>query len=141
MATPTLSLATMGSSRKKHPNKSVQNDDKSKGSIEKSSSPKLVLSNSDKKLRKFWGQEVNEDSIYSIYLKKITYSFNCDDIITKLKFDEDSELVTRCDQTDSSNHKKSPRRTTTWYDNEQVRYLILILILFSKYFLWSVLSN
>ncbi len=118
MATPTLSLATMGSTKKKQSNKNVQNEVKTKDSI-LSSTPKLVLN--DKKLRKFWGEEVSDDSIYSIYLKKITYSFNCDEMNSKIKTDEklESNFVTRCDQTDDCKQKKNQRKTT-WFDEEQV---------------------
>ena len=115
MATPTISLATMGSSRKKSSNKSPKKDDKN----DINSDQKPALSYSDKKLRKFWGEEQNEDSIYSIYLKKITYSIKYEDI-GSLRLDDTEECVTRCDQTDSTSNKKTPKRTTTWYDDQQV---------------------
>lgn len=115
MATPTISLATMGSSRKKSSNKSVKNQD----STSNSSELKSGLCGSDKKLRKFWGEEHFDDAIYSVYLKKINYSINYDDI-NSLRCEDNSELcVTRCDQTDAVVDKQS-KRTTTWYDQQQV---------------------
>ncbi|CAG2102010.1 unnamed protein product [Medioppia subpectinata] len=115
MATPTISLATMGSSRKKT-SKSEAKAANSSGDHKK---PNAL--NSDKKLRKFWGEEHNADSIYSIYLKKITYSVVCEDIYgLKLSDKTAEECVTRCDQTDSSpKSKKTPKRTTTWFDDQQ----------------------
>ncbi|XP_054157717.1 ras guanine nucleotide exchange factor A-like [Oppia nitens] len=124
MATPTISLATMGSSRKKA-SKSVDNK-----TGDKTSGESRNLMNNEKKLRKFWGEESNEDSIYSIYLKKITYSGVYNDIYRLNLNNSDnnsSDCVTRSDQTDSStssgnnnnNNKKQPKRTTTWFDDQQ----------------------
>lgn len=48
----------------------------SRGSIVLSSSPASPSAPDSKSNRKYWGEEVLEDAIYSIFLKKITYSGN-----------------------------------------------------------------
>ena len=105
----------MGSSRKKAFNKSPKSSDSSVNP----SDPKSGL-NSDKKLRKFWGEEQFDDAIYSVYLKKINYSIHYEEIGSLNLEDNSDECVTSFDQTDAViDHKKS-KRTTTWYDDQQV---------------------
>lgn len=69
----------------------------------------------DSRARRHVTEEVNEDSIYCIYLKKITYTFNN----SLNKQANSSNFVTRCDQVDCS--KGSGEKTNSkWYDDQQV---------------------
>ena len=125
----------MGSSRKKASNKTPKKD----GNTDNSCDQKSGQSNSDKKVKKLWGEELNDDSIYTIFLKKITYSVHYQQM-DSLKLDDNNDniqdCITRCDQTDNS-LLKNPKRTTTWYDDQQVCRLPLILSvnIRSNYFL------
>ena len=119
MATPTLSLA-MGSKRRQSPTRSSTKDElKVKNLVIKSSAPV----NDNKNVRKFWGEEANEDSIYSIYMKKITYSFNYDNALRNdHKLDDQSMssgVYKSRDDVDSDFKVKDNNRKTTWYDVDQ----------------------
>ncbi len=61
-------------------------------------------------------EEVNDDSIYCIYLKKITYTFNN----SLNKQANSSNYVTRCDQVDCSGRGEQPKSNSKWYDDQQV---------------------
>lgn len=63
-------------------------------------------------------EEVNDDSIYCIYLKKITYTFNN----SLNKQANNSNYVTRCDQVDCSGRGEQPKSNSKWYDDQQVGY-------------------
>lgn len=68
----------------------------------------------DSRARRQVTEEVNEDSIYSIYLKKITYTFNN----SLNKQANSSNYVTRCDQVDDSG--TGEKSNSKWYDDQQV---------------------
>lgn len=63
-------------------------------------------------------EEVNADSIYAIYLKKITYSFN--NSLNKQSIN--SNFVTRCDQIDYKTKETTVngKSNSKWYDDQQV---------------------
>lgn len=108
MATPTISLATIGSAKKQASKLSGKKDDDGVNSSQQECSTTNKVqttkrSNNDTKLRKFWGEEAKEDSIYSIYLKKITYSCN-----------NNSSLI--------NNSQKSNNRVTKGYNDLTERY-------------------
>jgi len=69
---------------------------------------------SDSRARRHVTEEVNEDSIYCICLKKITYTFNN----SLNKQANSSNFVTRCDQVDSC--RTTEKSNTKWYDDQQV---------------------
>lgn len=75
------------------------------------------LNENDSRYRKHVTEEINDDSIYNVYLKKITYTFN-----NTLRVNN-SNFVTRCDQVDyrpKETSKDLPRNNSKWYDDQQV---------------------
>ncbi|KAH9415808.1 Ral guanine nucleotide dissociation stimulator-like 1 [Dermatophagoides pteronyssinus] len=63
------------------------------------------ISNNDhqSRLRRHMTEEMNEDSIYNVYLKKITYT--CNNILNKQQKLQSDNFITRCDQVDYSSSK------------------------------------
>ena len=144
MATPTLSMAALASSGKiinsKCPNGSAVNgheaNSKHKNGSDKRDSPVVPVGKSptingksdhakqtqqqqqtaDSRARRHVTEEVNEDSIYCIYLKKITYTFNN----SLNKQANSSNYVTRCDQVDCSRGSGGEKTNSKWYDDQQV---------------------
>ena len=142
MATPTLSMAALASSGKainngkcpngsalngheansKHTNGSDKHDapvapvGKSTGTIKgKPDHAKPTQPPTDSRARRHVTEEVNEDSIYCICLKKITYTFNN----SLNKQANSSNYVTRCDQVDCS-RGSGEKTNSKWYDDQQV---------------------
>ena len=130
MATPTLSLATTHVSsgqlctksgkvnKNDLKNNGVNNNGKHNDSNRESNSrfdqAKQTSQQSSHNDRRHVTEEVNEDSIYCICLKKITYTFNN----SLNKQANNSNYVTRCDQVDCS--KTLEKSNTKWYDEQQV---------------------
>ena len=128
MATPTLSLAQLSSppattTTKPSPkSKSLLPDNNENvtsnifdTTLERNGkSNEIKPSATDSRYRRQVTEEINDDSIYSIYLKKITYTFN-----NTLK-PNNSKFVTRCDQVDYRSTDKEYKSNTKWYDDQQV---------------------
>lgn len=93
----------------------------------------------DSRGRRHVTEEVNEDSIYCICLKKITYTFNN----SLNKQANSSNFVTRCDQVDSC--RGTEKSNTKWYDDQQVRGRLhraigdALVALFHYFDSWSAL--
>jgi len=97
-------------------------------SSKSSSSPEEVSP-----VRKHIIEEINDDSVYSIQLKKITYSMNSH------RAPANSNLVTKCDQTSSGRPSGTLQRNglkgaaylqqQAAEDNQQVSAIILLLCL------------
>lgn len=130
MATPTLSLATLANNVSPMTNKNgIEIGDKKQRSqqqqqqqnVSKGNQPKPATTigqsaptnSTDSPTRRHVTEEVNDDSIYCICLKKITYTFNN----SLNKQATNSNYVTRCDQIDS--HRPSDKTNSKWYDDQQ----------------------
>lgn len=68
----------------------------------------------ESRLRRHIIEEINDDSIYTIYLKKITYTFN--NVLNKQS--PKCNFVTRCDQVDYCS--KDNNKNTNNNDDQQV---------------------
>lgn len=137
MATPTLSLATLANNVSPMTNKNgIEIGDKKQRSqqqqqqqnVSKGNQPKPATTigqsaptnSTDSPTRRHVTEEVNDDSIYCICLKKITYTFNN----SLNKQATNSNYVTRCDQIDS--HRPSDKTNSKWYDDQQVSSVLNI---------------
>lgn len=70
-------------------------------------------------IRRLETEEINDDSIYSIYLKKITYTFNN----SLNKQASSSNFVTKCDQVDQHS-SESQAKDRKRFDDQQVWFLL-----------------
>ncbi|KAH9527875.1 Ral guanine nucleotide dissociation stimulator-like 1, variant 2 [Dermatophagoides farinae] len=66
--------------------------------------PQIMNNDHQSRLRRHMTEEINEDSIYNVYLKKITYTFN--NVLNKQQKLKNDNFITRCDQVDYSSSTK-----------------------------------
>ena len=92
---------------KSNGNNNDHSDQKSvmaQSSIDSTNGTQIMNNDHQSRLRRHMTEEINEDSIYNVYLKKITYTFN--NVLNKQQKLKNDNFITRCDQVDYSSSTK-----------------------------------